>query len=105
MFRHDLPSRWLHPLTDGKFENTKLDEFLMLKRINALINIVIGVSIGVFIGYGVYSFWDFKSHPELYAMQSAPWYTRLILWGAVTIGIVAIAAIIKLIIRKRIHEG
>lgn len=77
----------------------------MLKRVNELINIVIGVSIGVFIGYGLYSFWDFKSHPELYAMQSAPWYTRLILWGAVTIGIVAIAAIIKLIIRKRIHEG
>lgn len=43
----------------------------MLKRINELINIVIGVSIGVFIGYGLYSFWDFKSHPELYAMQSA----------------------------------
>ena len=71
----------------------------MSKRINELINIIIGVSIGVFIGYGLYSFWD----PELYAMQSAPWYTRLILWGAVTIGIVAIAAIIKLIIRKRKH--
>ena len=69
----------------------------MSKRINELINIIVGVSIGVFIGYGLYSFWDFKSHPELYAMQSAPWYTRLILWGAVTIGIVAIAAIIKLI--------
>ena len=73
----------------------------MSKRINELINIIVGISIGVFIGYGLYSFWDFKSHPELYAMQSAPWYTRLILWGAVTIGIVAIAAIIKLIIRKR----
>jgi len=75
----------------------------MSKRINELINIIIGVSIGVFTGYGLYSFLDFKSHPELYAMQSAPWYIRLILWGSVTIGIVAIAAIIKLIIRKRTH--
>lgn len=75
----------------------------MLKRINNLMNIVIGAAIGVFIGCGLYNFSDFKHHPELYAMQSAPWYTQLVPWGGVTIRIIAIAAIIKLICRKKIH--
>ena len=57
----------------------------MLKRINNLMNIVIGAAIGVFIGCGLYNFSDFKHHPELYAMQSAPWYTQLVPWGGVTI--------------------
>ena len=75
----------------------------MLKRINEIMNIVIGAAIGVFIGCGLYNFLDFKRHPELYAMQSAPWYTQLVPWGGVTIGIIAIAVIIKLIFRKKTH--
>lgn len=75
----------------------------MLKRINEIMNIVIGAAIGVFIGCGLYNFLDFKSHLELYAMQSAPWYTQLVPWGGVTIGIIAIAVIIKLICRKKTH--
>lgn len=75
----------------------------MLKRINEIMNIVIGAAIGVFIGCGLYNFLDFKRHPELYAMQSAPWYTQLVPWGGVTIGIIIIAAITKLICRKKIH--
>ena len=75
----------------------------MLKRINDLMNIVIGAAIGVFIGCRLYNFIDFKRHPELYAMQSATWYTQLVPWGGLTIGIIAIAAIIKLIFRKKTH--
>lgn len=75
----------------------------MLKRINEIMNIVIGAAIGVFIGCGLYKFLDFKRHPELYVMQSAPWYTQLVPWGGVTIGIIIIAAITKLICRKKNH--
>ena len=73
----------------------------MLKKINQILNTIIGAFIGVFIGHGIYRLWDFKSHPDLYAMQSAPWYTSILLWGIVTVVIVVIAVIIKLIIRKR----
>jgi Na+/H+-dicarboxylate symporter len=35
-----------------------------MKKINIIINIFIAVFIGVFIGHGVYTVWDFKTHPE-----------------------------------------
>ena len=74
----------------------------MSKRINELINIIIGVSIGVFIGYGLYSFWDFKSHPELYAMQSAPWYLSIEIRGMFTVVIVIVIFIVMRIIKEKI---
>ena len=49
----------------------------MLKKLNSFFNIVIGSFIGVFIGFGIYKFWHFKTYPNLYAMQSAPWYNRV----------------------------
>ena len=48
-----------------------------MKKINIIINIFIAVFIGVFIGHGVYTVWDFKTHPELYVVQSAPWYSLI----------------------------
>ena len=51
-----------------------------MKKINIIINIFIAVFIGVFIGHGVYTVWDFKTHPELYVVQSAPWYTSIYIW-------------------------
>ena len=54
----------------------------MLRKLNCFLNIVIGSFIGVFIGFGIYKFWHFKTYPNLYVMQSAPWYTELLLDGA-----------------------
>lgn len=70
----------------------------MLKRLYQILNTIIGAFIGAFIGHSIYKFWDFKSHPDLYAMQSAPWYTSILLWAIVTAVIIVIAVIIKLII-------
>ena len=73
----------------------------MRKKINLLLNIVIGSFIGIFIGNAIYRFLDFKMHPGLYAMQSAPWYTSILLYGVVTVIAAAFVVIIKLIIGKR----
>lgn len=72
-----------------------------MKRLNQILNVIIGVFVGVFIGYGIYKFWDFNSHPDLYSMQSAPWYTDIILQGIITVIVVVIASVIKLIIKKK----
>lgn len=69
--------------------------------INQILNVIIGTFIGVFIGNGIYKFWDFNSHPDLYAIQSAPWYTGIILQGIITVIVVAISIIIKLIIKRK----
>ena len=74
----------------------------MLKKLNYFLNIVIGSFIGVFIGHGIYVFWEYKTHPDLYAMQSAPWYTSIFVNGIVTFILLAVVVIAKLIIRKKI---
>ena len=72
----------------------------MLKRLNQIANI----TIGSFIGYGIYVFWNYKTHPDLYAMQSAPWYTSIFVYGIVMLIFVMVAVIAKLIIRKKMKK-
>ncbi len=75
-----------------------------MDMLNRILNIIIGAFVGVFIGHGIYVFWDFKVHPDLYAMQSAPWYTSIILYGITAAVVLVIAIIIKLIIRQRLKQ-
>ena len=70
----------------------------MLRKLNCFLNIVIGSFIEVFIGFGIYKFWHFKTYPNLYAMQSAPWYTELLLYGFM----VVVGIILKLMIGKKL---
>jgi len=74
----------------------------MLKKLNSFFNIVIGSFIGVFIGFGIYKFWHFNTYPNLYAMQSAPWYTELLLGGALVAVVVVVCIILKLIICRKL---
>lgn len=77
----------------------------MLKRVNQTLNILIGSFLGVFIGHGLCVFWDYKTHPDLYAIQSSPWYTSILVHGIVTAVICGIAIIIKMVIRSKIKNN
>ena len=55
-----------------------------MKKINIIINIFIAVLL-VYYWTRVYTVWDFKTHPELYVVQSAPWYTSILIYGVLTI--------------------
>ena len=70
-----------------------------MKRLNTILNAIIGAFIGVFIGHGVFVFWNFNTRPELYAMQSAPWYTSILVYGAFTMVVLLICFAIKAIIK------
>lgn len=76
----------------------------MLKKVNSILNIVIGSVIGVFIGHGIYTFWDYKTHPDLYAVQSAPWYTSILVYGIFTLIVLIVAILTKLMIRCRLKQ-
>lgn len=76
----------------------------MLKKIISILNIIIGSSIGVFIGHGIYVFWDYKTHPGLYAMQSAPWYTSILVYGLFTMIVLAAGIMLRLINRRRLKQ-
>ena len=77
----------------------------MLKKLNQIINIVMGSFVGVFVGYGIYVFWDYKTHPDLYAVQSTPWYTSIFVYGIVLLFLLGMAVIAKLLIRKNMRNG
>ena len=96
-----------HPRRSGRLENIIVirEVFGMLKKLNQITNITIGSFVGVFIGCGIYVFCDYKKHPDLYAMQSAPWYTSIFAYGIVMLIFVTVAVIAKLIIRKKMKEG
>ena len=72
-----------------------------MKKLNTIVNTTIGAFVGAFIGHGIYVVWNFKTRPELYAMQSAPWYTSIMMYGAFTIVVLLICFVIKAISKRK----
>ncbi len=77
----------------------------MRKRINDFLNALIGISFGILVGHSVYIIYDYKAHPGLYEMQSAPWYTSIQMYGIFCAVVVGIAVIAKIIIRKSLDDS
>lgn len=71
-----------------------------MKRVNQILNIIMGGFVGVFIGHSMYKYWDFHTHPGLYAIQSAPWHTSILIDGIFTFIVLAICIVLKAIFRK-----
>ena len=86
----------------NKLEFGKGGSTAMLRKLNCFLNIVIGSFIGVFIGFGIYKFWHFKTYSNLYVMQSAPWYTELLLDGAMVAVVVVVCIVLKLVIWRKL---
>ena len=72
-----------------------------MKRLNAVLNTVAVAFICAFIGYGIYVALDFKAHPELYNVQSAPWYMSILLYGICTVAVMLTCFWIKTIIKHK----
>ena len=75
----------------------------MDKKIQRILNIIMSCFVGVFIGSGLYRYWHFRKYPELYFIQSAPWYTSIIVQGLLTLILLAICMIIKAIFIEKIE--
>lgn len=81
---------------------SKKEGKIMLKRLNIILNYVIGSFIGVFIGHSTYKYFEYTKNPDLYRVQSVPWYTSIQVNGFAVALIILIAIIIKLLIRRKI---
>ncbi len=64
-----------------------------------VLNGIMGAFTGVFLGHGILEVWNFKTRPELYAMQSAPWYTSILVYGAFTVVVLAVCMALKVVLR------
>ena len=74
----------------------------MKKKVNQILNIVMGSFTGVLIGSGLYKYWHFRKYPDLYTMQSAPWYTSILINGLFMLVLLAICMIVKVILIEKI---
>lgn len=74
-------------------------ESCMLKRIGRFLNIIMGCSVGVFIGHGIYKYWHYRKYSDLYVGYSAPWYTDILLYGVITLIVLAVCFILKMVFR------
>ena len=75
-----------------------------MKKLYGTLKIFLGCMVGVFLGSCIYRYWDFKVHPDLYAMQSAPWYLPLKIQGPFTVGIAVIVLAAMWLVRKKINK-
>jgi heme-degrading monooxygenase HmoA len=76
----------------------------MKDRFNNLLNIIMGSTLGVFIGHAIFRYVYYKKHPKMYAIQSAPWYTSIIIYGVVALSIMLIAFALKMYLLKKMKE-
>lgn len=70
-----------------------------MQKAKQILNILMGSLTGVFIAYGIYVIWNMKIHPEVYAMQSAPWYTSILLYGVVTLIVLIACLLLKVMLK------
>ncbi|XCP85621.1 hypothetical protein ABXS75_02105 [Roseburia hominis] len=73
----------------------------MMKKLYDILRIFQWGFIGTFIGKSLYQYWDYKSHPALYAAQSAPWYLSIKIHGIFTAIIVAVILIVRWLIKRK----
>jgi uncharacterized membrane protein len=57
--------------------------------------------VGAFIGTCLYKWYDYKKYPDLYAMQSAPWYLSIEINAIFTLVFVVVILIIMLVVKKK----
>lgn len=74
-----------------------------MKQLYRILNIVLWCFTGAFIGSTIYRYYDYNTHPDLYAIQSAPWYLSIQIQGIFTIIIVVIILIIMWFLKKKIN--
>lgn len=72
-----------------------------MKQLNQILTIVMSAFTGAFLGHGLYLYWDFRTHPALYEMQSAPWYARLFVPCGVLVTVLLVGTVLKLVILKK----
>lgn len=72
-----------------------------MKKRNGMLNLIMSAFVGAFLGHGLFVVWNDKTHPGLYAMQSAPWYTSILVYGAFTLAVLLVCLVLKAVFKRR----
>ena len=76
-----------------------------MDKLNTFLNIFIGTLIGGVFGHALFTYRHYLKYPGLYEIQSAPWYTSVIVRAGFTLGLIVIILIIKFVIKRRMERG
>ncbi len=71
-----------------------------MRRRQNYLNTASWAFVGSFLGTSAVRIWEYCKRPELYAMQSAPWYTQILFNALTTAVIVLLLQLIRRCIRK-----
>jgi len=71
-----------------------------MKNILSVLRTLLWCFWGVFIGRAIYQVWDYRAHPFLYELSSAPWYTSILVNGAFTLIVTAILLLAIYFVKK-----
>ena len=72
-----------------------------MRGLQAGLTAMISCVFAAFLGYFGYSLFHYLKSPELYLVQSAPWYTGVLLYGAVALFIILPCTVLKLILYRK----
>ena len=75
-----------------------------MKKLYRILNTFLWCIIGVFLGDSIYRFYDYKTNPGLYELQSAPWYKAIVVQGIFTAVIVMAILIVMLFLKKKMGK-
>lgn len=75
-----------------------------IKKLYNLLKIMLWSCVGVFIGTTIYSCMDYKTHKELYALTSAPWYLSIQINGLVTLIAVVVIGVAMWFLKREIDK-
>ena len=75
-----------------------------MKKINRTLNTIMNTVVAFFLCRSVFYIWDYLTNQEAYAMQSAPWYTAMLLLGVYTMLVVVVCSVIKVIVKNRMQK-
>ena len=75
-----------------------------MEKLYRILKIFLWCAIGIFVGQSIYQCYDYYARPGLYASNSAPWYTSILLSGVVTLIIVLLTLLVMWMIQKKLSK-
>lgn len=72
-----------------------------MKKLYNLLKYMIYASFYVIVVKTGMDFYEYKRFPRLYNSYSAPWYIEALLYGAASLAVIVISAVLRVIIRHK----
>lgn len=70
-----------------------------MKRAKQFLNIAVSSTVGVYLGKWLFLWWNYGTHPELYALTSAPWYVQMLPATVIIAGLILLEIAVFLLVR------